>query len=67
VAQAGGPLKPSFGLSGAVSEPGRVLLPLFRGFVSSIPTPSSPSLTAGYWFWISPQHPHSKFHKEREI
>jgi hypothetical protein len=36
--EAGGPFKPFFGLSGAVSESDRVLLPLFRGFASSIST-----------------------------
>jgi hypothetical protein len=34
--RAGGPLKPDFGLSGAVLQLDRVFLPLFRVFVSSV-------------------------------
>ncbi len=52
---AGGPLKPGFGLSGAVLLLEGVFLPLFHVLVSSIPTRSPP------------QNPHSKFRKEREI
>ena len=37
---AGGPLKPDFGLSGAVRRLGRVFPPLVRVFVPSIPTRS---------------------------
>jgi hypothetical protein len=49
----GGPFKPGFGLSGAVLPLDKVFPPLVRVFVSSISTQSRPSLTAGYWFWIS--------------
>jgi hypothetical protein len=45
--------KPGFGLSGPVLQLDRVFLPLFRVCVSSISIQSRPSLTAGYWFWIS--------------
>jgi hypothetical protein len=64
---AGGPLKPGFSLSRAVLQLKRVSPQLVRAFVPSIPTRSRPSLTAGYWFWVSPQHPHSRFRKQREI
>jgi hypothetical protein len=36
--EAGGPFKPSFGLSGAVLSLDKVFLPLVRVFVASIPT-----------------------------
>jgi len=42
----GGPLKPDFGLSGAVLLLDTVFLPLFRVFVLSIPARSPSSLTA---------------------
>ena len=51
--EAGGPLKPGFGLSGEVLLLDKVFPPLFRVFVSSISIQSRPSLTAGYWLWIS--------------
>jgi len=48
----GGPLKPGFGLSGAVLQPDKSSRRCFRVFMSSVSTQSRPSLTADYWFWI---------------
>jgi len=43
----GGPLKPGFGLSGAVLQLDKILPPLVLVFLPSIPTRSPPAFTDG--------------------
>jgi hypothetical protein len=59
----GGPFKPAFGLSGAVTQLDRVFPPLFRIVASFILTQFCPSLTAVTGFGSASNIPHSSQHQ----